>query len=309
MSDVPAAVKSALAERGKKSRPEARVPMLPLHVCEGDLSVIEALAHDPTDHRIGLVLRVDSANDFAEVLLVHTSPELATDHDVILPSELTSAPYDVVAQTDLRAAVWILQLDRRVGCLPESELKAVAVIGSSPKPVEPPAFPVARMPELATGIPLSGPLDRRWSFKESEGAALRALAADCTEALLDQDLVWEVRPGLLQPELLDEADDPARLVIALIHWEQTRRLALTDDGLETLLESGALEPDAWSQFGDLGTDLLTGFQDIPLRTATGETPKSRGTFRCMLTADHLGPIDHDMRVDRIHDLAKEPVPT
>ncbi len=195
MSDVPAAVKSALAERGKASWPEARVTMLPPDVCEGDLRVIKALAHGTTDHRIGLVLRINSANDFAEFLLVHAALELATGHDVILPSELTSAPYDVVAQTDLCAAVWTLQLGRRVGCLAESELTAVALIGSNLKLVEPSDSPVARMPQLASGIPLAGPLDRRWSFKESEGAALRELAADCTEALLPQGRVSGVSPG------------------------------------------------------------------------------------------------------------------
>jgi hypothetical protein len=160
-------------------------------VSEGDLRVIESLAHRPTDHRIGLVLRVDSANEFAEVLLVHAAPELATDRDVVLPSNVTSAPYDVVVQTDLRGAVWTIQLGRRVGHSAEPALAAVKAATSSLGAGEIPMSPDARMAALHAGIPLAGPLDRRWSFKESEGAALRALAADCTEALLDQGLAWE----------------------------------------------------------------------------------------------------------------------
>ncbi|MEM9655382.1 MAG: hypothetical protein AAGA65_25040 [Actinomycetota bacterium] len=309
MTDVPAVLRSALAQRSEARLPETLDLALPSRVCEGDLRVVEALAHSPTDRRVGVVLRVDSANDFAEVLLVHAYPELATDRDVILPADVTSAPYDAVVQTDLRAAVWSLQLGKRIGHLAELELAAVKAIGNGPSAVELDASPTARMPQLHSGNPLAGPLDRRWSFKESEGAALRALAADCTEALLDQELAWEVNPGLLRPDLLDLADDPELLVIELLHWVQTRRLSLTDDDLELLLGAGALELDAWLQLSDLGADLLIGFQEILLRVATGVTSKPRSEARCMLTAAHLGAMNQEPH-DRVHYLAaKEPVPT
>ena len=308
MTDVPAVVTSAIAQRDTARTPEGCGSMLPTRVSQGDLRAIESLAHRPTDHRIGLVLRVDSADDFAEVLLVHAAPELATDRDVILPSNVTSAPYDAVVQTDLRGAVWILQLGRRVGHLAEMALAAVNATDNSPKAGELPTAPAARMAELHMGIPLAGPLDRRWSFKESEGAALRALAADCTEALLDQGLAWKVNPGLLQPELLDLADDPELLLIELLHWAQTRRLSLTDDDLELLLAVGALEPDTWLQLSDLGADLLAGFQEVLLRAASGVSSEARTEVRCMLTAAHLGASDQEVPHDRIHYLAaKEPV--
>ena len=308
MTDVPPVVTSALAQRDTARTSEARGSVLPTRVSEGDLRVIESLAHRPTGHRIGLVLRVDSASDFAEVLLVHAAPELATDRDIILPSDVASTPYDAVVQTDLRGAVWTLQLGRRAGHLAELALAAVKATDDSPKAGERPAAPAARMPELHTGIPLAGPLDRRWSFKESEGAALRALATDCTEALLDQGLAWEVNPGLLQPELLDLADDPELLLIELLHWTQTRRLSLTDDDLELLLAVGALEPDTWLQLSDLGADLLTGFQEVLLRVASGVSSAARTEVRCMLTAAHLGATDQEVPHDRIHYLAaKEPV--
>ena len=183
MTDVPSVVTSALAQRDAARTPGARGPVLPPRVSEGDLRVIEALAHRPADYRIGLVLRVDSASEFAEVLLAHAAPELATDRDVILPSEVTSAPYDAVVQTDLRGAVWTLQLGRRIGHLAEPGLASVKATGNSPEAGELLTAQAARMSEFHTGIPLAGPLDRRWSFKESEGVALRALAADCTGGL------------------------------------------------------------------------------------------------------------------------------
>lgn len=303
MTDVPTVVTSALAQRDTARTPEARGSVLPTRVSEGDLRAIESLAHRPTDHRIGLVLRVDSANEFAEVLLVHAAPELATDRDVILPSNVTSAPYDTVVQTDLRGAVWTLQLGRRVGHVAALVLAAVRAADNSLGAGEHPTPRDARMAELHTGSPLAGPLDRRWSFKESEGAALRALAADCTEALLEQGLAWEVNPGLLQPELLDLADDPELLLIELLHWAQTRRLSLTDDDLALLLETGALELDMWSQFSYLGADMLMGFQEVLLRVATGVSSEARTEVRCMLTAAHLGATDREVPHDRIHYLA------
>lgn len=192
----------------------------------------------------------------------------------------------------------------------ELTLAAVKATDNSPRADEPPAAPATQVPGLQTGIPLAGPLDRRWSFKESEGAALRALAADCTEALLDRGLAWEVNPGLLQPELLDLAHDPELLLIELLHWAQTRRLSLTDNDLELLLAAGALDVDGWSQFSDLGADLLMGLQEVLLQVATDVSSEAGSEVRCMLTAAHLGATEGEMPHDRIHYLAaKELVPS
>ena len=105
MTEVPMIVRSALAERGAARTPEEQLLLLPDRVIEGDLRVMGSLAHEPAANRIGLVRRVYPADEFAEVCLVHSAPELATDHDVVLPAALISAPYDAVAQTDLRGVV------------------------------------------------------------------------------------------------------------------------------------------------------------------------------------------------------------
>lgn len=308
MTDVPAVVTSALAQRDAARTPEAHGSVVPTRVLEGDLRVIESLPHRPTDHRIGLVLRVNSADEFAEVLLVHATPELATDRDIILPSEVTSAPYDAVVQTDLRGAVWTLQIGGRVGRLSELALAAAKATDNSPMAGDFLAALSTQMPELPTGIPLAGPLDRRWSFKESEGAALRALATDCTETLLDQGIVWEVNPGLLKLELLDLADDPELLLIELMHWAQTRSLSLTDDDLEQLRAAGALDVDTWLQFSDLGADLLMGLEQVLQPATTGVSFEAQTEDRCLLTASHLDATDQEVPHDRTHYLAaKEPV--
>lgn len=307
MTDVPAAVTSALTRRRDEGTLEARERMLAARVSEGDLRVIQALPHRTADPRIGLILRVDPENEFVEVLLVHSAPELASDRDVILPAAVTSAPYDTVVQTDLRAAVWSLQLGKRIGHIDQLALAAVRAIDDRASSRKLAATPTHAIQELSGGTRLAGPLDPRWSFKESEGVALRRLAIDCTEALLDQGLVWDVDPRLLQAELLDRADDPESLVIELLHWVQTRRLSLTDDNLDFLLVAGALEIDSWSQFSDLGVDMLMALQEIVLGAATG-VGVVRADALCLLTAAHLDPIDSIESLQRIHYLAaKEPV--
>ena len=133
MTDVPAIVTSALSERATARTPDAHGSVPLTRVSEGDLRVIESLAHRPADRRIGLVRRVDPVGEFAEVLLVHAAPELATDRDVVLPSDVTSAPYDAVVQTDLRGAVWILQLGKRFGRLAAPALAAVMAADDIPE--------------------------------------------------------------------------------------------------------------------------------------------------------------------------------
>lgn len=305
MTEVPTIVSSAFAKRGAARTPEEQRPLLPGRVIEGDLRVMGSLAHEPAVHRIGLVRRVDTADEFVEVFLVHSAPELATDHDIVLPAALTSAPYDAVVQTDLRGVVWTFQLQKRVGHLTELETIRAAHKNSE---LAGPAALGDRTTGIFRGFPLAGPIDRRWAFKESEGVAFRALTADCTEALLDQEFAWEVDPGLLQPSLLDFADDPELLLIELLHWAQTRCLSLTDDDLELLNASGALEVDTWSRFSDLGTDLRLGLQEVLLRAATGVGSEVQSEVQCMLTASHLGTTYQNASHDQIHYLAaKEPV--
>jgi hypothetical protein len=137
------------------------------------------------------------------------------------------------------------------------------------------------------GLRLTGPSDPRWDFKRSEGVELRGLARDCTEALLDEGH-WIVDPGLLRPDLLDLADDPAALVVELVHWVETRSLELSPAEIETLLELGALNTDAWAAVGDLGLDIWTAVQDLVVSSATapGRHIGDAGSWR-LLTATHL----------------------
>jgi hypothetical protein len=136
--------------------------------------------------RLALILRVDERRHCAEILLVHSSPELATDFDSVIDRSFDCAQYDVVLQSDLRGVVWINQIVKRVGHITPPVFTALNNIFSNEQEIPPPK-PSVRIYQdvlLSRGLPLAGPVDRRWGFKEDEGIALRLLTADCTETLL-----------------------------------------------------------------------------------------------------------------------------
>ena len=83
MSHVPETVKSALARNSMGRAPAAPWPASSNPVSAGDLRIIEPLPHCQSDRRIGLVQQVHPVDDFAEVLLVHSAPEMATDRDLV----------------------------------------------------------------------------------------------------------------------------------------------------------------------------------------------------------------------------------
>jgi hypothetical protein len=149
----------------------------------GDLRIIS-----PPDGGLGarlcLVLNVHHApQPFAEVALIHTSQEFATDHDVYVPQALCGTPHPVVVQTDLRGVVWPGQVSGdRVGLICDAGLAAasglVASGASDPVRLDSAVMHIGR----PLGLPL---LDGRWAFKRDEGKALDRLTSGCTSSLLN----------------------------------------------------------------------------------------------------------------------------
>lgn len=158
MTRIPSAVRRAAASRPRHDT----LPPIPIE--RGDIRVVTTEG----ESRLVLVLSVDSENEFADVLLVHSAPELATDSDGVLNSADLNLPFPLVVQTDLRAVVWTLQIGEAVGRLSDDVFTQLnnIVRGAGP----------AVESGVTTGFTLSGPADRRWVFKKEEGHALRRLA-------------------------------------------------------------------------------------------------------------------------------------
>lgn len=267
MSEIPIAVMDRLASERKKPVSIAGS----LHIQRGDLRVVESLSHERVDSRIMLVLAVDPQHEFADVVLVHSAPELATEADVVVPKDVSSAPYDLVIETDLRAVVWTLQISRAIGYLDESTLSAINSIGQDDALVQDDGMGpngTVSTPLLKSGIQLTGPADPRWAFKVDEGHSLRDLAHDSTRALLEKEMVWQLEPELIHSDVVAHANDPTEFLAELAHWLGTRKVALTESSLEELNEMGVQLLDAWGSVSDLGLDLLTLLEDVVLRSTT-----------------------------------------
>ena len=151
-------------------------PFQDVPVTIGDLRMILPAPSRPADSRIALVTDIIPESGLVVLALVHTAPELATSWDAVVPTPLASTPYVVIVQADLRGAVWVSQLGKRVGYLPEEVLAAVrAVVRSSID-----AAPIRRL-GIYSGTPLRSALDGRWAFKKAEGEALQRLALTLDE--------------------------------------------------------------------------------------------------------------------------------
>ena len=299
MTDLPPALVAALNEPPPRGSP-ARPVVTSSRVRRGDLRFARGLAGGSVEPRLVLVLSADSQLDFADVLLVHSAVEMACDIDLVVPRAVFAAPYDVVVETDLRGVVWTLQLGPAIGQLDDD---IVDTLGDNTASADRGASP-----GMHRGLQMAGPADPRWAFKREEGAALRALSRDCTDALLDEG-AWLINPGLLRPDLLDLADDPAALIADLVHWVETRSLVLSTAEIEVLLELGALDVDAWAAIGDLGLDIWTAIQHLIVDsvTAADESSIEAGSRR-LLTATHLEVDASGVASDFVYYLGlKEPV--
>ena len=225
-------------------------------VREGDIRLVEPLPGAEADPRMALVMRAYSGPvDVAEVLLAHTCVEMATPNDAVLEPDDTGLPHSLVVQTRLRGPVWQPQLTQPLGRLPQAHMAAIAQIYSLD----------GTPPKVRTGPrdPDSPEALRR--FKDSERAALDALAGDCAHALIDDGAPWQLDPDLASPRLVLSCDDPELVATAVAHFLRTRRVAATAEYLRLMQESDALDCAAWQQAtgdDDLASEIVRRIESL-----------------------------------------------
>ena len=186
--------------------------------------------------RLVLVLKVNSARENAQVALIHSYPEYATDGDLIVDQKVSGVSYPIVVETGMRGIVWLTDLRRLVTGLP-TEVVAACL---GPRLVTP------AIPGISVGTAYMGPLEARADFKGSERNSLAQLCADCTAAVLEggtfQFEVDEVFSALLAPS--PHADLMMQSIIKL--WK-TRGddLIFTLEHVEVLESKGLLAVERW----------------------------------------------------------------
>ena len=274
MTEVPATVRSAVEahRRSQDLEPKrSRSDSATCRILRGDVRIVQPPCREGATgtRRLCLVVGVDPTGEFADVVLLHSAPELAASVDGIVPSSTSGAPYDAVVQTDLRGVAWTFQVDRLVGLLDESSLEALSSIALGNPIIE-----RGQDNEIRSGSALTGESDRRWAFKTDEGSVFRTLTRDCTAVLIDGGTVWEIDPELLRTGQLDCANDGPEVVQEFGEWRSTRRsrpLTISDDVLTEML---AQDPPIPSPESELALELATLAWELAAEVST-KTPAAR----------------------------------
>ena len=254
------AIQQALSStRGAGSSRDRRTPVAHERVARGDIRVAAPLPWVEGRRRLAVVRRVDPDREVADMLLMHTHPELATDNDAILKDPGSGVSYPLVVECSVRGPVWLLQLGERVGVLTEQQLDAIgsAVVDGEPA-----------IDGVHSGLPLAGPADPRWAFKEQEVGEWRAISDDCAGALLADDDPWAIEPTQLPPYTHEDSSEAVSnprphlrdslQIEEAIHIIATRRASVDLQGTHP----ATLDLECWvKELGrDVGLAAFTAFQ-------------------------------------------------
>lgn len=230
-----ATVQAALAERPHPpAETSEAAPATVGLVVRGDIRVVEPLPRMEGRRRLAIVRRVDAEHDSADMMLAHPWPELATETDAVVAADASGLPHPLVVECYVRAPIWLLQVGERVGFLSEPILQAIgsAVVDSQPE-----------VEGVRTGLPLAGPADPRWSFKEDEVLEWRTLTDDCAAVLLHGGDPWQLEPERLHPHTYGAADDPTTPLAETVHLLATRDVTIELQDLDP----ETLNPDHWAE--------------------------------------------------------------
>lgn len=304
MTEVPDIIRRAIDDH---QRARAQTPLGLINrgarqpIARGDVRVVGGTGGNPgTSLRLCLVVGTDPVSEFADVVLVHSTPELATNIDGVVSPIRSGAPYHLVVETDLRGAVWTFQVGRLVGRLDDDALRALSAIAVG----DPAGVESSSGPDIWSGPALLDESDQRWQFKKDEGRAFRSLIRDCTTVLLDGDTFWELDPELVRDSWLGGITDPA-VIEDFWRWRSTRRtrpLTVTDESLRELLSDDLPTPHLHA---DLALEFSTVVLDFAVDVSTtGQLDQPLGARRGVVTASSLHRPAHES-FDDVHFLGEQ----
>lgn len=185
-----------------------------------------------------LVLKISSRRNLAQVTIVHTCPEYATESDIVIDPSVSGVTYPIVVQTGMRGVVWLKDMERLIAevspnivdaCLSS---RAVALSG----------------PGLSIGTIYNGQLEARADFKTAERASLSHLCDDCAAAALEDDLI-EFESDEIFGNLLTPSPHADLMMEAIIDLCLTRgeMLIFTLEHVEFLRERNLLDAARWRE--------------------------------------------------------------
>lgn len=228
-------------------------------VTPGDVRLIKWPNRD--QYRHVLVVKVNSDTGTTEVLLLHSTLEMATQFDIVLRPEETGTPYVLIAQTDVRGLVWTIELEQVVG-------RVTRDIGR---------FSLERCWNLEDGglrgSRLAGSLDVRWAFKRIEGSVIAELSKSCIHDVLDNLQLFSVSTETLHHLL--ELKSPKftvatdRLTEILVEQQLVIATSTTD-----ATEIDVFKSSLWKSRDEAhGQEIAKLLSDLALQRATSDASK------------------------------------
>lgn len=164
----------------------------------GDIRLARSLPPSSNTQRLVLVLDVHQELNHAEVCLLSNEADMMSDFDVLLPRDETGLPFDLVAEFDLVAPVFIIQTTDLLGRMASESLIEDLRSASSRD--------FSNIRPGVRGLPIRGQEDPRWIFKEEELSDLQTLSRECTSDIVEGKVT--AKP-IVDPALLDEIIDLA----------------------------------------------------------------------------------------------------
>ena len=200
-------------------------------VSAGDIRQISVGSID----RLVLILRVSPESNTSQVTLIHSYSEFATEHDIIVEPSGTGLSYEIVVQTDLRAAISTAELGQLVATVP-SQVVAACFEGLDN---------FVKNESMFTGQSLLGPLDARWDFKVEEGETIREISSATIVSFFDESGSGQLEFDRLLRVLLPHSENPSEMALQTFELWISGDVQFTVEHLELFAERNLLTPAIW----------------------------------------------------------------
>ncbi|MCP4902052.1 MAG: hypothetical protein GY906_34230 [bacterium] len=159
--------------------------------CDGEIRLVRGLSSET--QRLAVVLRVCTELNYAEICLLSNEIDMMSRFDFVLARSETGLPFDVIAQLDLTAPTYLIQTSCLFGRINSDSLVKELLAASTGN--------VEHLSQGLRGLPIRGPADPRWGFKEAELSDLNELSHECARDLAESKTYVRT---VVDPALLDE---------------------------------------------------------------------------------------------------------
>ena len=208
----------------------------------GDIRLVRSL--DPSSQeiqRLVLVLRVRKELNYAEVCLMSNEQDMMSDFDALLSRHETGLPFDLVAELDLVAPIYLIQ-----ACSLFGRIESTALIDDL---LAATAGDLDRLRPSDRGLPIRGPEDPRWALKEDELSLLQELSHRCARDIVEGSTEFRtvVDPALTTEAMSSLSEDPVKVTEDLLAISEAAQGAVAsprkiNELLERLADLFAIDP-------------------------------------------------------------------